>query len=264
MDAFVVANIGNKKLKTSVQTTEKDACVWNETFLIPIRIPIMSGKLVLDVMDLDGINDEQAGTLVFDYKDLLKLPQKSFFWANIYGAPGGEDFLQTNQNVADEMNKDPNMATMWKGRILIGIEFDEDIEGPKCGKEAMSTAPPSDANGKPIPGARSIVELAEEYMRPKEYLLMYEFGTINNIPEKSGGFNLRLKIAEHTWDSKNGGKRAKGYNYNRWSQRSEQIKISLPYGSVDEMDDIFLYVCPDDKSGIGNLAGNFLNFASGG
>ena len=96
MDAFVVANIGNKKLKTSVQTTEKDACVWNETFLIPIRIPIMSGKLVLDVMDLDGINDEQAGTLVFDYKDLLKLPQKSFFWANIYGAPGGEDVFQTN------------------------------------------------------------------------------------------------------------------------------------------------------------------------
>ena len=264
MDAFVVANIGNKKLKTSVQTTEKDACVWNETFLIPIRIPIMSGKLVLDVMDLDGINDEQAGTLVFDYKDLLKLPQKSFFWANIYGAPGGEDFLQTNKNVADEMNKDPNMATMWKGRILIGIEFDEDVEGPKCGKEAMSTAPPSDANGKPIPGAKSIVELAEEYMMPKEYLLMYEFGTINNIPEKLGGFNLRLKIAEHTWDSKNGGKRAKGYNYNRWSQRSEQIKISLPYGSVDEMDDIFLYVCPDDRSGIGNIAGNILSFASGG
>jgi len=31
----------------------------------------MSGKLVLNVMDLDGINDEQAGALIFDYKDLL-------------------------------------------------------------------------------------------------------------------------------------------------------------------------------------------------
>ena len=30
------------------------------------------------------------------------------------------------------------------------------------------------------------------------------------------------------------------------------------------MDDIFLYVCPDDRSGIGNIAGNILSFASGG
>jgi len=112
------------------------------------------------------------------------------------------------------MNKDPNMATMWKGRILIGIEFDENVEGPKCGKEAMSTAPPSDANGKPFPGAKSIVELAEEHMMLKEYLLMYEFGMINNIPEKTVGYNLRLKIAEHVFESKNGAKRARGYNYN--------------------------------------------------
>jgi len=53
MDAYVVANVGNKKLKTSVKETKEDACVWNETFLIPIRVPIMSGKLVLDVMDWD-------------------------------------------------------------------------------------------------------------------------------------------------------------------------------------------------------------------
>jgi len=42
-----------------------------ETFLIPIRMPIMSGKLILNVMDYDTVNDEQAGSLIFDYKDLL-------------------------------------------------------------------------------------------------------------------------------------------------------------------------------------------------
>lgn len=47
---------------------------------------------------------------------------------------------------------------------------------------------------------------------------MYEFGTCNNIPEKLGKFNLQLKIAEHTWTSKNSEKdRAVGYNYNRWN-----------------------------------------------
>ena len=50
---------------------------------------------------------------------------------------------------------------------------------------------------------------------------MYEFGTVNNIPQKLCGFNLQLKVAEHEWTSINSSsKRAIGYNYNRWSQRS--------------------------------------------
>ena len=43
-----------------------------ETFLIPVRMPIMSGKLILNVMDHDTVNDEQAGALIFDYKELLQ------------------------------------------------------------------------------------------------------------------------------------------------------------------------------------------------
>jgi hypothetical protein len=94
MDAYISTKIGNKNLKTSVKETKDDACVWNETFLIPVRMPIMSGKLILDVMDEDLKDDEQAGTLVFNFKDLLEHEQKSFFWANVYGAPGGEDLLK--------------------------------------------------------------------------------------------------------------------------------------------------------------------------
>ena len=39
-------------------------------------MPIMSGKLILDVMDLDGVKDEQAGALIFDFKELLFKPSK--------------------------------------------------------------------------------------------------------------------------------------------------------------------------------------------
>lgn len=42
--------------------------------MIPVRMPIMSGKLILNVMDLDKVKDEQAGALIFDYKDLLSRP----------------------------------------------------------------------------------------------------------------------------------------------------------------------------------------------
>ena len=132
---------------------------WNETLLIPVRMPIMSGKLILSVMDLDGVHDEQAGALIFDFKDLLSREQKSFFWANIYGAPGGEGLMAKGGNLADEMNKNPQIATKWKGRILIGIEYEE-TEAPKLGVERMSTVPPNDENGAPI--GKSIVQESVE------------------------------------------------------------------------------------------------------
>jgi len=76
MDAFVSAKIGGKTIKTQTKDTSKsgkeDEAVWNETFLIPIRMPIMSGKLILNVMDYDTVNDEQAGALIFNYKELLQ------------------------------------------------------------------------------------------------------------------------------------------------------------------------------------------------
>lgn len=71
MDAYVSAKIGGKTIKTKIEKTEDDAATWNQTFLIPVRMPIMSGKLILNVMDYDTVNDEQAGALIFNFKELL-------------------------------------------------------------------------------------------------------------------------------------------------------------------------------------------------
>mmetsp|Transcript_18982 Transcript_18982/g.23510 ORF Transcript_18982/g.23510 Transcript_18982/m.23510 type:complete len:157 (-) Transcript_18982:4702-5172(-) len=71
MDALVCAKIGGKEIKTNCITTEHDAAEWYETLLIPVRMPIMSGKLVLSVMDRDNVTDEKAGSLIFDFKELL-------------------------------------------------------------------------------------------------------------------------------------------------------------------------------------------------
>lgn len=45
-----------------------------------------------------------------------------------------------------------------------------------------------------------------------------------------------------------------GYNYNRWNYRSGEVEFEVPYGSVTDMDEIFLYLSPD-KGGIGNFLG---------
>ena len=71
MDAFITAKIGGKLIKTRIEVTKNDEATWNQTFLIPVRMPIMAGKLILNVMDLDTVKDEQAGALIFDFKDLI-------------------------------------------------------------------------------------------------------------------------------------------------------------------------------------------------
>ena len=218
-------------------------------------MPIMSGKLILNVMDLDKLKDEQAGALIFDYKDLLARDQRSFFWANIYGAPGGEGFMASGGKKADEMNKDPTIATKWKGRILIGIEHEE-TEAPRLGVESMSTIPPNDPEGNPIPGAKSIVDVANDAKETNKFLLMYEFSQCLNIPENLGKYNLQFVIAEKEFHSEGGDARVVGYNYNRWlGQRTKTPEVlELPYKSVEDIGEIFIYLCPD-KGGIGGVFG---------
>ena len=215
----------------------------------------MSGKLLLSVMDRDNVVDETAGSLIFDYKELLSMKQRTFFWANVYGAPGQEGMIAKGGDMVDAMNEDPSIATLWKGRILIGIEYEES-ESPKLGVEEMSIQPPKDPETEePIPGAQSLVEESKQYMDPVKYRLMYEFNSVINIPEHEGKYNLQLRIGEHEWTSEGGDSRAVGYNYNRWNQKpKEDVIFEAPYRTVEDMEDIFLYLCPDKKS-LGSVFG---------
>lgn len=226
--------------------------------LLPVRMPIMSGKLLLSVMDRDTVTDETAGSLIFDFKELLAMPQGHFFWSNIYGAPGQEEvkvFESGNmEKLVEQMNTDPSKATAWKGRVLIGVEHMES-ESPKFGIEAMSVTPPLDPVSElPIEGAKSIVDVAKECMGMIKFKMMYEFNSVINTPEKEGKYSLMLKIGEHEYLSEGGDSRAVGYNYNRWNQRSKLVEFEVPYRRVEELEDIFLYLCPD-KGGLGGLLG---------
>lgn len=44
-------------------------------------------------MDEDAVKDECAGSLVFDFKNLIERESGTFFWVNLYGAPGGEELI---------------------------------------------------------------------------------------------------------------------------------------------------------------------------
>lgn len=53
IDAYIICNYLNQKLKTKVVTMKNDFLFWNQEFLIPVQLPIMSGRLVMKLYDQD-------------------------------------------------------------------------------------------------------------------------------------------------------------------------------------------------------------------
>lgn len=80
----------------------------------------MSSRLVMKLFDEDKIKDEIVGSIIFNLKDYIDQksgkPTSRFFWKNIYGSP--LDVSGENTNL---MNNNPELASTWKGRILMQV-----------------------------------------------------------------------------------------------------------------------------------------------
>lgn len=125
-DAYVMTEFKKKKLKSSVQVMKEDdpRVEWNQEIWVPAQIPIISKRMVFKVMDQDDIKDEVVGSLLFDTQDIVDgkfqdmvdgKPKGKFFWTNIYGSP----LNLSNSQAKREMNENPELASNWKGRILM-------------------------------------------------------------------------------------------------------------------------------------------------
>ena len=68
----------------------------------------------MKVFDEDKISDEIVGSLLFNLKDIIGNQNGKYFWKNVYGSPLGCSGDNTNT-----MNHNPEIASAWKGRILI-------------------------------------------------------------------------------------------------------------------------------------------------
>lgn len=68
----------------------------------------------MKLFDEDKIKDEIVGSLLFNVKELIGSKNKQYFWKNIYGSPLGV----SGDNTA-MMNANPEIASTWKGRILM-------------------------------------------------------------------------------------------------------------------------------------------------
>lgn len=119
IDAYIRVNFKNKKLKTKVQKFQKggDPVDWNMEFLLPAQMPVLAPNINLRLMDEDVASDEMAGTIQLQTKDLLEKEymHNHFAWKSFYGSP----LNQSGSDAKEAMNKEPHLASNWKGRCLI-------------------------------------------------------------------------------------------------------------------------------------------------
>jgi hypothetical protein len=82
---------------------------------------LIGGRIVFKLYDWDLTSDELIGAMNFDMKDILPDSKGNkgkmdgvYDWKNVKGAP-----LGVSGKISDAMNHNPEIASLWKGRILV-------------------------------------------------------------------------------------------------------------------------------------------------
>ena len=115
----------------------------------------MSSRVVMKVMDKDLVKDEVVGSMLFNMKECMKELNGRFFWKNIYGSP-----LNVSGPNAELMNSNPEVASTWKGRVLMQVT-------------SMKT---EKAQCKAVKLDKKEIAMIPEEAQPKEYEVIAEVG----------------------------------------------------------------------------------------
>lgn len=149
---------------------------WNQEFLVPAQLPVMGGRLNFKVWDEDTISDDVIGAFNLNAKDIIGQKNGQFFWKNIYGAPPG-----SSGPAADNMNENPEIASFWKGRILMQVE-------------AIKTE-------KPVLLVQDIspekIEIARPFLIDRKYNIMVQVNSAIALPLENTAYEVVIRVADH-------------------------------------------------------------------
>ena len=201
-DAYVRMDYKSSKLKTNVLIIEDGGEIhWDQEFLVPAQIPIVGSRITFRIFDEDIVTDELIGSILYDLKDLVDQQDGSkgrfngkFDWKNIYGSP-----LKCSGKNTDKMNLNPEIASFWKGRILMQV-LCEESEKPLL---LVQKIPADD------------VEKAKQYLYDRQYKIAIYFGSILSTPKDNTAYTLELRIADKEFNSDDNS--TKNLKYNRFN-----------------------------------------------
>ena len=125
VDAYCVARFGGVEAKTSWITADAAtmSVFWYEEVLLPVVVPSVSNKLTVTVFDYDRLSreDDMVGSFNFDWQRVVNKEYEEYFWVNIYGGPDN-----VNNDQAKLMNSITELASNWRGRVLMRIFLKDD------------------------------------------------------------------------------------------------------------------------------------------
>lgn len=178
----------------------------------------------MKLYDKDKIKDEIVGSIMFNLKEIMSDKQNGkFFWRNVYGAP-----LDMHGEVTDTMNANPDIASTWKGRILVQVEARK-TEKPTCIRRLIDD---------------ETLKKAEPYLKYKEYEIIAEVSQGIALPSDDK-YRVMIKIADFELTTEK--PLVSNKNYNRWGHRFNQSTYKAPYIDIENMEKVFVYLMQSGK-----------------
>jgi hypothetical protein len=203
-DAFIRLDYKTSKLKTKIVKCYEDAeCDWNQEFWVPAQLPLLGGRIVFRVYDHNtGIPDELIGSIHFELRDILpdrngnpgKLVNR-YDWKQIYGAP-----MDISGKITDKMNENPEIASFWKGRILMRCSC-EKTEKPKLKVKQLDEAE---------------IKEARKNLENRIFSARVFVNQLMNTPKENEKYIVEVRIADKEWTS--GEPRSSKSKYNRFNE----------------------------------------------
>ena len=226
IDAYIQSKFMGKLFKTKPAIAKNNVAAIEQEWWLPIQWPLASDRLVMQMWDHDTIDpDDLVGSMFFSLKKLLDLGAKQggyFFWQNMYGAPIGYE----GSNAGVMMDENPEIASTWKGRVLMHLES-ADCKHPERREQALEvTCKQAAVNGK--------------LFTQRPYDLIVEVGQGICLPTNNTKYLIKIKIGEFEIITEAPKESKPGYN--RWSYRCPQQVMKSVYQSIEEMEKVFLYI----------------------
>jgi hypothetical protein len=245
IDAFIKCSFagGSKKTKVHKKKAKKGNRKllkprFKEEIWLPVVVPTMTKTIDVSVWDYDlGSGNDCVAHTYLNFKEIpLTTHTPIARYYNLYGAPLSVEgkLLEAFNTVKDDMNKFPEKATTYRGKLLISARLDENEDGEKDERPSsfpIKTKLP--AKKKP---AKSVYRLHAHIIAGSE---IPGFSSKAH-PGKYSKMGLVVSCGLHEIDS---GRKANNKGMVEWGFHQHK-DMSMPE-DIDQVPDIFLHLYND-------------------
>lgn len=229
LDIYCSASLSGYECRSSTITADKgtlSAC-WFEELLMPSLVPSVSNVLKLTFMDYDSVNkDDYIGSIDLPLLEIREGKFKDFFWKNIYGAPPLAD-----SPAATLMNKVPELASHWRGRVLMRVWFDE------SSKEVQKKL-------QPIKEKNFAEKIQKEFETGQMYQIRAQVLAATGLPFNDQSY--KIKVEWSGVETSSSEKKADNGCVD-WYEDLKRKVAQIPQGSDRIMPDVVLYLMQGDE-----------------